>query len=410
MTKKEKSRLRDLAKQQLHLAHSPAMDEIYKRQWDINTGTGGTCPVVRIETEGLVNDLVPINTIECETPVARTLEHKMLFFMNHHKLTGDDRLVPKTYQLEWIVNIDPYGFPIQKEVDEHSHGFKIHHAIKSIEEDFHKLKPLSATVDRAGTQNFRAVVEDTIGDILPVEMAGWPKGITFLTRCLLDVISMEDMYRALYDEPEGIHRLMEYMLGNALALMEFYEKEQIMYINNGATDMGNSTYPMTTDLPAPGYSGVPRLIDMYLRTDSQETVGISPAMFREFFLPYYRRLCERGGLWYYSCCEPVHDIWESSLSGIKNIRKVSISKWCNEEIMGKHLANKPIVYSRKLDALFLGGGVSLDEQGLAKYIKDTMRHAKGCQIEFLSREIASIYGNTAKLRRAVDIIRAIACG
>lgn len=410
--KKEKVRLRELAKQQLEMAHSQIMDVVYKRQWNLNNATGGTDPVVRIETENFVHELVPDKTIQCETPLARTIERRLLFLMNHHHLTGDDRLIPKTYSLEWIVNVDPYGFPIEKDIgqlgNKHTNSFSIRHAIDSIEDDFHKLKPLAVSVDRPGTESLRAQIEDLIGDILPVEMVGWPKGVTFLTRCLLDLISMEGLYHALYDEPDGVHRIMEYVLNNAFALMDFFEKERIMYINNDTTDMGNSTYPMTDALPAPGYTGVPRLVDMYLRTDSQETVGVSPAMFNEFFLPYYVRLCQRGGLWYYGCCEPVHDIWESSLSKIANIRKISISKWCDEEIMGSLLANKPMVYSRKLDALFLGGGFELDAKGLKKYIEATMRYAKECQVEFLAREIPSIYGNTAKLRDAVDIIRGVA--
>jgi len=412
---KEKSRLQEVAKEQLELAHSPIMDEIYKRQWALNTGTGGTTPVVRLETENFAHELVPEETIQCETPLARTIERKLLFFMNHHRLTGDDRLMIKAYPLEWLVNIDPYGFPLQMEFglaagNRHTGGFSVTHAINSVEDDFDKLKPLTITVDRAGTTSLRDQINDAIGNIMPVEMIGWPKGVTFLTRCLLDLMSMEGLYHALYDDPKGVHRMMEYVLNNALILMDFYEKEGIMYVNNDATDMGNSTYPMTNALPASGYTGVPRLTDMYLRTDSQETVGVSPTMFGEFFLPYYSRLMARGGLWYYGCCEPVHTIWESCLSPISNIKKISVSKWCDEEIMGSQLANKPIVYSRKLDALFLSGGYDLDAKGLKQYIQETMRHAKGCQIEFLSREIPMIYGNTAKLREAVDIIRGVAWG
>jgi hypothetical protein len=199
---------------------------------------------------------------------------------------------------------------------------------------------------------------------------------------------------------------MEYLLLNALILMRFFENEKIMYVNNGEVDnIWTSSYLFTDKLPAPDYNGSPRLKDMFLRTDSQETVGISPAMFNEFCLPYYRRLFEAGGLWYYGCCEPVHPFWESSLKTIPNIKKVSISKWCNEEIMGRHLRNSGIVYSRKIDATFFGmeGEVRIDE--LSAYIQTTMKHAKDCQIEFISRDILSAYGNPGKLRTAANIMR-----
>jgi len=406
----DKNRLTELAKQQLELAYSPQNDAVYKRQWELNNCTGGTCPVVRIETEGLVHEIVPERLLMCKSPFARNIERRILHNIRHFELIGDDRIVPKTFPLEWHVNIDPYGFPILKEMarfDGINPGYRVNHAINCIEDDFDKLKPLSAWVDRKLTQQHVNDISWLIGDILPIEMIGWPKGVTFLTRSLLDIISMECLYSALYDDSKGVHRLMEYVLNNALILMEFYENEGIMYLNNRATDLGNSTYPLTDSLPASGYNGTPRLIDMFMRTDSQETLGVSPSMYGEFFFPYYQRLCERGGLWYYGCCEPVSDIWPKYLSQIENIKKLSISKWCNEEIIASHLANKPVVYSRKLDALFLGKDFGIDASGLSDYVKATVITAKGCQIEFLAREVQSFYGNTEKLRTAVDIIREV---
>lgn len=405
----EKRRLRELAKRQLSFASEPHMEELRRRHWELNNLVNGTLPVVRIETDNYISELVPENLLECETPFARNIERQLLYYLRHYELTGDDMIIPKTFQMEWTVHIDRFGFPIKRETavsgTGHRIGYKTVYAIKSISRDFHKLKPLTASVDRTYTNAYRTAIEELIGDILPVEMIGWPKGVTFLTRNLLDLMSMEDFYIAMLDEPDEVHRIMEYLLNNAFILMEFYERERIMYVNNGAVDLGNSSYPFTDQLPAADYQGVPRLKDMFLRTDSQETVGISPAMFNEFCLPYYKRLCQRAGLWYYGCCEPVHPIWEGSLSQIKNIKKVSISKWCDEEIMGQHLLNSGIVYSRKLDPLFLGADSGLDAEGLAASIRKTMKYAGGCQIEFLSREVATLYGNTAKLRTAVDIIR-----
>ena len=51
MTAKEKTRLRELAKQQRDLAYSPEMESLRKRYWDLNTKKSGIRPTVRIETE-----------------------------------------------------------------------------------------------------------------------------------------------------------------------------------------------------------------------------------------------------------------------------------------------------------------------------------------------------------------------
>ena len=411
MTVNERSRLRELAKQQRELAYDPKMEALRKRYWDLNTKNSGTCPTIRIETEPFANEIIPKTEQQCTDPFAKRIEDQLLYRIYHHQIVGDDQLIPKTYQMGWRIHVDYFGFPVTKTMapttnDVSTVGFRVNHAITDIAEDFHRLKPLKAVVEREYTENYRTAVEDSIGDILPVEMIGCPALATFLTRNLLDLMSMQNYYIALLDAPDDIHRIMEYLLQNAIHLMRFFEDEKIMYLNNGEVDnLWVSSYLFTDKLPASDYNGVPRMKDMFLRTDSQETVGISSDMFNEFCLPYYQRLCAMGGLWYYGCCEPVHPIWESSLITIPNIKKVSISKWCDEEMMGHHLRNSGIVYSRKVDATFVGleGDIKADE--LAGYIRATMKHAKECQIEFIYRDIPSTYGNPGKLKTAVDIIR-----
>ncbi|MCL2479361.1 MAG: hypothetical protein FWF22_07660 [Treponema sp.] len=408
MTTNDKNRLRSLAQRQRELAYSPQMEALRSRYWELNTKKSGTLPTVRIETAGFANELIPQSECQCTDKFARLIENQILYYLYHYSIVGDDQLVPKTFQIRWRVNVDYFGFPVSRTTGTAANGsqlgYRVDHAINSIAEDFHKLKPLKASVDREFTGRLRAAAEESIGDLLPVEMTGWPALATFLTRQLLDLMSMENFYLAMMDSPDDVHRLMEYLLQNALILMNFWESEGIMSVNNGETDLQNSTYPFTDKLPAPGFSGRPRLIDMYLRTDSQETVGISPEMFAEFCLPYYKRLCAMAGLWYYGCCEPVHPIWEQ-LSAIPNIKKVSISKWCNEEIMGQHLRNSGIIYTRKLDAVFAGLDKEIDAEGLARYVRTTMKKAQGCQIEFIYREIPTTYGNPGKLKTVTDIIR-----
>ena len=409
MTLKEKNRLRELAKQYMELACSPGMELLRKQHRDLNLRKNGTRPVIRIETAGFANELIPAAEHQCTDPFAAMIETRLLYFIYHERFCGDDQLVPKTYQMDWKINVDYFGFPVTKTTGTAANGstlgFRVNHAINNIAGDFHKLKPLGASVDREYTGKYRTAVEDSIGDILPVEMTGWPALVTFLTRQLLDLMSMENFYLAMIDTPGDVHRIMEYLLQNAFILMNFFETENIMYVNNGEVDLRNSSYPFTDQLPAPGYGGKPRLKDMFMRTDSQETVGIAPDMFIEFCLPYYRRLCAPGGLWYYGCCEPVHPVWENALSKIPNIKKVSISKWCNEEIMGHHLQNSGIIYSRKIDSTFIGLTGEIDAGGLAEYIRRSMKYAKNCQIEFIAREIISIYGNPGKLKTSTDIMR-----
>lgn len=65
--------------------------------------------------------------------------------------------------------------------------------------------------------------------------------------------------------------------------------------------------------------------------NSQETVGISPQMFDEVFFPSIARYAARFGLFAFGCCEPVHPLWERSLSRLPNLAQGLGFAWCDEE-------------------------------------------------------------------------------
>jgi hypothetical protein len=146
---------------------------------------------------------------------------------------------------------------------------------------------------------------------------------------------------------------------------------------------------------------------MWAGMDSQETVGVSPELFHEFFFPYYRDLAEMYGFVYWGCCEPADPIWETSLSKLPHLKAVSISRWANQAYMAEQLAGKGIVYSRKPNPNLLGVDVVLNEEAWRAEIRETLDLVKGRNIplEFVVRDVYSMHGNLAKPRRAVELAR-----
>ena len=59
------------------------------------------------------------------------------------------------------------------------------------------------------------------------------------------------------------------------------------------------------DLKSPSHV---RLKDMWGFAERQETLGISPEMFREFIFPYQNGILERFGLNCCGCCEPLESL------------------------------------------------------------------------------------------------------
>jgi hypothetical protein len=127
-------------------------------------------------------------------------------------------------------------------------------------------------------------------------------------------------------------------------------------------------------------------------------------MFGEFCAPYYRAVCAPLGLLYWGCCEPAHPLWEH-IRPMPHLKKVSISRWCDQPFMGEALRGTDIVFSRKPDPKFLGVHERLDEEAWAAHVRETLEAARGCFVEFIYRDVYTVHGNLAKPRRAVEIAR-----
>ncbi len=141
--------------------------------------------------------------------------------------------------------------------------------------------------------------------------------------------------------------------------------------------------------------------------NSQESVGISPQMYEEFIFPHYLDLAKQFGLVYYGCCEPVHPIWDSCISRIPNLRKVSISAWCDEAYMAEKLSSCPVIYSRKPSPNYLGVEPEMDEDAFRAYIGNTIKLARDTHLEIIFRDIYTLHGRPEKARRAVEIVRSL---
>jgi hypothetical protein len=198
---------------------------------------------------------------------------------------------------------------------------------------------------------------------------------------------------------------MSFLSQNCLRVMRWAEAEGLLLLNNDIPNNNSSSYNITTQLPAPGYTGAPaRLCDMWMGTESQETVGIAPELYHEFCFPYYRDICEPVGMVYYGCCEPAHPFWDD-ISRYPHLKKVSISRWCDEKYVGDAMRGTNLVFSRKPNPNILGVDPVLDEAAWAAHIRETLDATKGVFTEFIVRDVYTVHGNLGKVKRAVEIAR-----
>jgi hypothetical protein len=386
-----------------------------KHQWvALNDAHAGARPPVVIETWTFDRDFMPEYIYKCSSQVGRSIETQLLRNLRNHELINDDKVIPDTFDIGWFVDYDEFGVVVPTERIEDAQGietgYRYLHPIKDLERDLSILKPAAFLVDRPKTFAWQAFLADLLGDILPVVIRTGIFGSTMLTNRVVELMGMEAFFTAMYDQPEAVHRLMAYLRDNALSMMRWAEAEGLLRLNNGNQDSFGSSYNFTTRLPQTmqgnelSENGAVRLSDMWGCTNSQETVGVSPRMYREFCFPYYRQVCEPMGLLYYGCCEPAHPFWQE-ISQLPHLKKVSISPWCDQNFMGEALQGSEVVYSRKPDPNFLSVDEKLDEQAWAEHIRDTLTATRGVFVEFIIRDVYTVHGNLNNARRAVEIAR-----
>ena len=284
-----------------------------------------------------------------------------------------------------------------------------HHFVSMIEDlsdDYSKLKDSYFDADMQSANRKKEAIEEIIGDILPVKIQ-MGSLYSVPTQMLVHIMSMENMMFNICDYPELFKEMMDRIANDTLAYYDFLEKNKLILPTVGHGGLGNGSFSYNTQL-ADEKEFEKRPLgtkDVWGFMDSQETVGISPPMFEEFIFPCYQKIAQRFGLLSYGCCEPVDLIWDNCLSKLDNLRKLSISPWCDEEAMGEKLKGSDVIYFRKPSPNFLGVSKELDEPAVREHIRKSLIAARGCHMEFAQRDVYTIHNNVSKAKRYNEIIR-----
>lgn len=400
---KEREYLRRLARRYLEIANLPVMKE-REQLWYRHNALQAERPIVVMEMGTFEADMLP--ALQCESEYGRRMEAAFQRAIVNHEMIDDDKVVSPWFELPIDVRIQPFALEKKREYardkEGRSIGFKDIHPIQDLEEDLPKLKNSVCRYDRESTGAYRQFVLDTIGDLMPVvetnRSLDWYFGIS---QHIIELMGMEALMYAMIDVPEAVIDLYNFIADDILKVIHWQEENGALRLNTGNNYAGSGSYGFTDELP----KGDPvRPSMMWGNLNSQETVSISPAMYHEFVFPAYVKVAKEFGLTYYGCCEPVHTIWDD-VRTLPNLRKVSVSPWCDENFMGEALRGGKVIYSRKPSPNYIGVGVQLDEEAYTNHIRETLRCAKGCELEIIHRDIYTLSGNTAKAGQAVKIIR-----
>ena len=406
----ERERLRELARKQLEYAKSELNQKRIK-EWYLHNDLKGERPMVQLEMWTFEQEIIP-QRLKCVTPKARALEAQLYRNFLNRELFDDDRVVPDYFPLSYDAWFRMFDIEVKVEnaqLDGHqSLGHHFIPCLEDLEDDYEegKIKPSTFGVDLERTEKKKQFIEEMIGDILPVKIQ-MDCLYSVPTQMLVHIMSMEQMMFNMYDYPELFKKMMGQIADDTLAYYRMLEEKKLILPTTTFESVGQGTFAFTNDLPGEEvFRERPFTTkDVWGFMDSQETVGISPQMYEEFIFPCYQKISSQYGLLSYGCCEPVHPIWERCISKLENLRKVSISPWCDEAYMGEQLRGSRVIYHRKPSPNYLGVDRILDEDALREHIRTTLRAAKGCKVEFTQRDVYTIHNDLDKARRYIEIIR-----
>ena len=424
ISQSDRSVIRELATKWMELAALPVMAE-RKRQWKAVHDLQRQRPMILFET-GWIDGFVSPTEIRCEDPFLRRVEQSMRITVRHAEEVGDDLVVEPHFRIGWRMKFSDYGVPVEIRSPMHKDDSSIAYSFSfpiATPADVDKLKKRTIAVDRERTLRYKGMLEDVMGDILPVKLGNYDpfiyefedaefgdtgfNGNFFfgLTWQVYRFIGNNGLLYWVYDAPDAIHKLMSYMLDDRIALFEYLEREGLLAMNTDSQMAGPRCYGYVSDLPEPDSQGPARLKDLWGWAESQESESISPEMYKEFFLPYLAELSTKFGLIYYGCCERVDDRLAPIMDAIPNLRCVSVSGWSDfgktAEMLGRNY-----VYSRKPVPAYISGARP-DWGLLEKDMKDTYAVTKDCNVEILYRDVYTINGDRSRLGKWVEMTKSI---
>lgn len=400
--------LRDLAKKQAEYADHDIMKQREKEWYALNS-LKSEKPMVIMEMASFRDDLLP--PLRCQTQMAKELEMQLLMNTINYEKVNDDKVMPNFINVKHKINMRELNIKRHihraKDGKGRAIGYAMEHPITDLKDDFHLIERSVYNYDEKYTKENYDFVNELIGDILPIRLYNDSlRWFISLTARIVNIMGLERLMYSMIDYPLKTHELFDFITTDSIEYIMWQQENNLLTLDNGNHLAGAGSFGFTNELPTEQYKKTKHITtkDLWINMNSQESVGISASMYKEFVYPSFKRVAKLFGLTYYGCCEPVHEIWETSLSDLPNLRKVSISPWCDEHYMGQQLKDSKIIYSRKPSPNYIGVG-QFDEPAFREHIAYTLDQAKGCQSEIIFRDIYTLTNEPWKAKRAVEVVR-----
>lgn len=396
--------IRELAKRVAEIAAEPRQQE-NRELWTAHNRLDYTRPLIMCDPENGWNEIITQADLFCQDPRLRGYEMDLRIRIFRGEKMKDDVVVEDIVNVGHAAHFTGWGVNVEQ-IGDASGGraYTWKSPIEDYERDLPKLRYPELVIDeKASQQNFE-FVQELFGGILKVRQKQswwWSLGVTFDA---VKLRGIEQMLVDMYDEPEGLHALMNFISEGHVGKVTQLEAAGLLYQNNDGSYVGSGGWGWSDQIPTVPEGQKITAKDMWGFTESQETVNVSPKMYAEYVFPYERRIMELFGLTCYGCCEPIHDRWHIC-SQHPNLRRVSVSPWCDLPLVTEALGpNYVMSYKPNPSHLAMD---RWDEDLVRKTLRNAFDLAKqnNCRPEAIMKDNHTIRNQPERVIRWVAIAK-----
>jgi len=256
-------------------------------------------------------------------------------------------------------------------------------------EDIQKIRMPVVTHDEKATEiRYQAMCEVYDG-IMPVRKSGqthiWFTPWDYLIRwwgvqeAMLDIIARPDM----------VHAAVDRMVDAWMAELDQFVEQNLLSLDCNNTRVGSGGYGYVSALPGPRFE--PEHVkphNMWGCSNAQIFSDVSPDMHWAFAVEHDLRWLTRWGLTYYGCCEPL-DGKIDMLRRIPNLRKISVSPWCNPERAVNEIGRDYVISHKPKPAIL--AETQWDPVQARKNIRAFLDAAGGqCHVELIMKDVSTV--------------------
>ncbi len=391
-----------LVDQYLAVAHDPAMDE-RRELWRRLHNLEPTRPLVYLRGGRVWGEVPEIQVRECAHPVLRGVEGSLRNLLFRASL-GDDSIFEPWLTVRPVFRQSGWGLSETiTRPDEAKGAWKADHPLKDLDDLSQLVKPQHA-IDEAATAERLAVVQEAVGDRIDLDLDRSPCYTVWsgdLSTDLGRLRGIEQFMIDMYEDPEGLHRLLAFIRDGVLAAHAQAE---------AATDWGLSShqnqampYAKELDDPAPNQRGR-RQTELWGFLAAQEFTLVSPAMHDEFLLQYQLPILERFALTAYGCCEDLTRKIDM-LRQIPNLRRIAVAPLADPKACAEQIGNDYVMSYRPNPSLMLSCGY--DEDRVRKIICEALDSFAGLSIDITLKDVDTAENDPTRLKKWTRLVRGL---